>query len=512
MAVMGSDEFITTRSTLAGNALDLGAWYGYQEVWLRKAKELSEVKFKFRIPENSYLDIFFSKEKMGLTGVRLSRSSAFASGYFSSDQGGRFLSYEAISVGDIGPGWHQIRLIFPEKGSILTLDHSDPIPLGPHHGLASGLGFRGGITGAEIDDVEAIDVQGVAFTDSFRNGREWLKLSAVHFALLAAIFGMVIWLALKTGRWPEAMVMNGGLVVAAQLFICLSLFHAFDFYFWSKLPLQTDMRLFSTGQPVPQMRAESGRAAFFSGWRKLLGREKDVFMEISSYYPPDRIFQGPIYCGSSGGACLSNAAYAPTSRKNSCARVLLLGASQSVGSGAYSLEQTFFVRLHRGLSKALPGRCVESLNLSVSGADLTELTDLFKKHLNFNADVVLVNFSSNGSGEGLYEKLARLVEVGHKIQAKIVFVAEANSPEAGENYGLMEKHRIMRQAGLDLGVETISMQDFLGGGEIRRSGQVWLDHVHLTTYGQSLVADWLQPKVLQILRRAPARRPVSIQP
>jgi lysophospholipase L1-like esterase len=481
---------------------------------------LAEAGFRFKIPDNSYLDIILDKQSQEFSGIRLSRSGAFASGYFSSGQDGRFYSFEPVKAGEIGPGWHQARLVFSDKGLSLKLDDGEPIRLNAHHGPARTLGFRAGFFGAVMDDFEARDAHGALFADSFRNGRGWLGLVAIHFALLAAIFGVAAFFLLKGVRWGEARVMNGSLVVAAQIFICLSLFHAFDFFFWSKLPFQTGMRLFSTGQPVPQLLFERYRSEFFTGWRSLLGKEQDLLKAVSANYPPDRIFQGPIFCGSSGEACLQNTAYSPGVGKKSCARFLLLGTSQSVGSGAHSLEQSFFVRLHRGLSKSLAGRCVESMNLSVSGSNLAALADLFRKHLDFYPDVVVLNFSNNGSSDGLYEKLQRIVEVSREIHTRLIFVAEANSPDGGENYGLNQKHEIMKRAGQDAGIETFSMQDFLSGEKIPQSGQVWWDHVHLTTYGHALVASWLQPKILATLRnksemarsrgsRAESRRPGS---
>ena len=67
--------------------------------------------------------------------------------------------------------------------------------------------------------------------------------------------------------------------------------------------------------------------------------------------------------------------------------------------------------------------------------------------------------------------------------------------DGGDRNGIEEKHKIMRRLGNELGIETFSMHDFLRKDEIRRSGQIWWDYVHLSSYGQALVADWLLPKV-----------------
>src|SRR5262249_62313940 len=62
MGVMGADEFLLTRTPLAQNLLNLGSYFGYQEVIYRQPVTLSRIEFRFQVEDGSYLDLTYNQD------------------------------------------------------------------------------------------------------------------------------------------------------------------------------------------------------------------------------------------------------------------------------------------------------------------------------------------------------------------------------------------------------------------------------------------------------------------
>ena len=245
MYIMGADEFLITRIPLAGNSLNLGAWHGHQEVSLRNPVNFGRIKFDFEIPEGSYLDIVVDKGGETLQGIRLSRSEVYPQGFFQSNTDGRIIQFQPIAAKAILPGWHQAAISFPGKGITLQINGEPPVQIESKLTRASELGFRAGLAGAKIDDIVAKGTEGGEFKDTFRNGNDWLKLAALHSILLAAPLGAVCCLLWMAMAWQLDRILGWSLIIVSQIFVCSSIYYAFDFFYWSKKPFQTQMRLLS---------------------------------------------------------------------------------------------------------------------------------------------------------------------------------------------------------------------------------------------------------------------------
>src|SRR5215813_6628613 len=92
MGVMGADEFLLTRTPLAQNLLNLGSYYGYQEVIYREPVTLSRIEFRFQVEEGSYLDLTYNRDGARYSGLRLSRREDMPSIVFESTEKGRLRS------------------------------------------------------------------------------------------------------------------------------------------------------------------------------------------------------------------------------------------------------------------------------------------------------------------------------------------------------------------------------------------------------------------------------------
>jgi hypothetical protein len=70
--VMGALPFVSGQQALARNRLNLGAWFGFQEVLGRDSLDLARLEFRFRVEPEGYLHMLYDHRTDGFSGVRLS--------------------------------------------------------------------------------------------------------------------------------------------------------------------------------------------------------------------------------------------------------------------------------------------------------------------------------------------------------------------------------------------------------------------------------------------------------
>jgi hypothetical protein len=498
MAVMGADEFLISRSPLSGNTLNLGAWYGFQEVFLREPKVPIEIDFRFTISDGSYLDLTYDRGKRDYSGIRLSRDKTLPPISFKSDLDGRFLSTKEIILPEITAGWHSVSFFCSKSGISLSLDSGEPIFIDSQLCAGGQIGFRAGLDGAKVDDVVVREADGSVFEDSFRNSKNLLRI--IFLNILPAWFLLIWTFGNNKRRLLDSLKIKTFLIF--NFFIFLLILYGFDFLYWSKLPFQVGMRFISTDMSVPQLRAEKFRHSLF---RILAGgadfNQKLLEVIQAQGYPQKRVVRGPIFCASYRGECQSyeSSEYLKfVDLKRNCRRLVFLGTSQTVGAGSDLLENTFFAKTHNALSRSLLPACLESLNISISGSNLPKLrSDLQNVLVEFHPEFVLANLSNNDSVKGFFENLSALVAQNKRFGADTIFIEEANAKTSPY---LLEKHEMMRLVGKRYQVPVFSLHAFLNEPSIMRSGVIWWDTVHLSAYGQSLAASWLVPKVRSVMR------------
>ena len=138
-----------------------------------------------------------------------------------------------------------------------------------------------------------------------------------------------------------------------------------------------------------------------------------------------------------------------------------------------------------------------TINAAIRGSDSTELIQRYVDRLHLlKPDVVVVNLSHNDSYRDsavFASNLAKLVEFSKSQGSVLLFVQEANSSEtdAERLAVLQEHHRIMRDIAGEHKVNCADLHGYLSGSEIRDSGLLWWDYVHLTSYGHELAGEFL---------------------
>ena len=183
-------------------------------------------------------------------------------------------------------------------------------------------------------------------------------------------------------------------------------------------------------------------------------------------------------------------------------RILFVGSSQTWGAGARRADETFVSQLE-GLLNA--GRAemprYACVNGGISSTRAPDLVPLVERWLaDGRPDMVVINLSSN-------DMATSMVDFDSAIRAMVDSILDA-----GARPVLIQEPRIMVEGRLplyhqrletiagDYGIPVIGLQEFLR--KANREGFLWWDKVHLTSFGQSLVARRLHDELLPVIAEA----------
>jgi lysophospholipase L1-like esterase len=186
-------------------------------------------------------------------------------------------------------------------------------------------------------------------------------------------------------------------------------------------------------------------------------------------------------------------------------RVVVLGTSQTWGSGAARPEDVWVRRLEAALdASAAPGERFELIDAGLPGETSRELADLWtKRWVAWQPEVVLVNLANNDrDAASLAREVERIVALNEQRGIRTVLIPEANSTESRSERslrGLEQKHAALRALAARHGLPVIETHAPLVAA--RDDGFLWWDRVHLTSYGQARLAalllarrdEWLPP-------------------
>ncbi len=523
MYVMGSEQFMTTRNALFRDQLHLGEWHGFNELSLKEPVEPAAIEYRFRLSRGAYLYFIFNRSASGHYGIRLSRNAKFPSMFYQADRLNKFVSRTALDLtpSRLNDGWHNLVLSFGSGQVIANLDGaalaSMPVKIeGPQI-----IGLRGGFLPADVDSVRITGKDGrTILDDSFSNRRHyWTILAAVAVVSLLVIGLTTVPLLRRHSPYEFKLGVFRCLMGLGVAIMVLSLLFAFDYFFWSSRYLYKDylpggahafavnvqiealrQKLFLYPKGVNAFPLDKELSAAITRWdgdHRLDGgrfhRGKPIiFREIVRYtreHPmvPEFLDEGQVR------------GLPPKSDRT--IRVAFLGTSQTWGSGAERIAETFVARCHRLLAQALGDISVETYNFSISGSNSTELLTKYAELWRFSQpDLLVINLSTNdGKSHTLTANLRTLAHLARAAGGRVVFLLEPNAAEV-DHRGLQEKHSAIQRLGQELRVPVWNLDGYMSSDPVYDSGIMWWDKVHLTSYGHGVVAEWLAPQMLAMIR------------
>jgi lysophospholipase L1-like esterase len=81
---------------------------------------------------------------------------------------------------------------------------------------------------------------------------------------------------------------------------------------------------------------------------------------------------------------------------------------------------------------------------------------------------------------------------------RTVLIQEAVFEPPGRNI-LENRHKKMKQLADQQVLPFLPLHDYLVQVSVRDPSVMWWDFVHLNSYGQKVISEWMAPQILQIL-------------
>ena len=435
----------------------------------------------------------------------------------------KFVSRTALDLtpSRLNDGWHNLVLSFGSGEVIANLDGAALASMPVKNEGPQIIGLRGGFLPADVDSVRITGNDGrTILDDSFSNRRHyWTILAAVAVISLLVIGLTTVPLLRRHSPNEFKLGVFGCLMGLGVAIMVLSLLFGFDYFFWSSRYLYKDYlpggahpyavtvriealrkKLFLYPKGVNAFPLDKELSAAITRWdgdHRLDGgrfhRGKPIiFRDIVRYTREHPIVPEFLDEGQVRGL---------PPKSDRTIRVAFLGTSQTWGSGAERISETFVARCHGLLAQALGDISVETYNFSISGSNSTELLSKYAESWRFSRpDLLVINLSTNdGKADTLTANLRTLAHQTRAAGGRVVFLLEPNAAEVDHRY-LQRKHSAIQRLGQELRVPVWNLDGYMSSDPVYDSGMMWWDKVHLTSYGHGVVAEWLAPQMLAMIR------------
>jgi len=180
-------------------------------------------------------------------------------------------------------------------------------------------------------------------------------------------------------------------------------------------------------------------------------------------------------------------------------RIGFIGSSQTYGSGARSINQSFVIQLHKMLQEKFKVSCrIDTVNMSQSGGTAKSLLKSYNKHWSdYEFDYILVNLATSDDEESFEYYYKELLITLDRNSQKVILLTEAND----NSDRLRIKHDIIAKMARQLNLQLFDLQHYIDSSMTNSTGQIWWDFVHFNQYGHDLVATWLYLNLVNLIKK-----------
>jgi len=444
--LLGAFAYVTELQTLAGGELHLDAWHGFNEVIHRRpVGALRRLEFDFSLGKGGYLIALVDRDEEGASaGVRLSSLQWRPSSFLVLDAEGKFVRREPLSRPRLKRGEHHAVIDLSDDRIEIRIDGQPSESVRYPRRGGGYFGFRGGSTPASIDKVVATSVDGQQVVESFDapHGAGWITAATVAAVVLV---NLALFVVLRRRTTVDDKILGFQFfTLNVTLLVIVGVLYAF-------------VLLKSSWYPRLDQTLKAAEIYFEKG------AKAKTRAEIQARYGNE----------------------SPAGRL----RILFVGSSQTWGAGARYDRQTYVAVLESLLRERYPdGPPIECINAGISSTKAAELAPILEKEwLALGPRIVVIDLSSNDrASQGRFAvEIRRMIKSTRAAGAVPVLVQEPNSIELVDR-GLVARHDDLERLGKKMGVQVIAMHQYLSSRE--GSGILFWDKVHLTPYGQRLMA------------------------
>lgn len=456
--VMCSEGFFKGAQSLHGHQLNLGAWHGFQEVLYKQKLHPRAVDFKFFPPQSSYFYFIFNKDDDGFSGIRIDAGEPPNDFFFTAQDNGKFTGVTPCAPLNIKTdSWNDCRIEFSTGGLAMHINgkfvQAFPDEIKP----LQHIGFRGSSKNVLIDDIAlwASDVK-EPVKESFFNGRIFISISFRVFLFIAAL--TVILAVFPYAKKPRKTCLSVTLI-NLNIFVIASILFAANYFITGRYPVENSF-LF---QRFNQSKTE---------W---VGKAVEKINKNIQKIPES----GPV----------------PESKK-----LILLGTSQAWGSGAKKEDETIARRIEQLLNESNKETLqFECINAGISSVQSSYLLQLYKTSwANAAPKAVIIILSNNDKvdPDQFRLNLEEFVALNKRLSIQTFFVLEASSPEY-PTIKLERAHSVMKEVAAKSGTMVLDAHAYLKTKQTE--GILWWDYIHLTSFGQDLLARYICSQIHPIL-------------
>ncbi|MCO4792850.1 MAG: SGNH/GDSL hydrolase family protein [Bacteriovoracaceae bacterium] len=425
VGVTGSDEFLSTRAPLYKNQLSLGRWYGHHSIRSPKIKDLNSGKLRFRLNSNQYLSLKLNNSPYSNHGVVISADKNFISNYFTGEE--KNYSRVVLKSDQLKKEWNKLSFKIIERELLFELNDKALTKVNINGPVKfNSITIRSGLHGAIVDDIYLNSSSHQSFEEHFFDHKGAI-LNSLYVLIILIILLFLIF------HFFPSLDKNNILLLLMTLIFCQNIFLYYDVFIWSKKEISPFSKTLS-GKDISTLATRLERIRF--GLFHLL--DLNSLSNIPSAeglkrigYPTKRIYEGPILCIGTSKCSKRKIKTASSVTGKDISKLVLIGTSQSVGSGARTISDTFFSKLHFHIQKKLTGNKLVSLNFSESGSNPETLYSKYSEQIkNLNPEIFIINLVNNGDDVNYYKGLRKLVELGKSLKSRVFLIQEAVSIES----------------------------------------------------------------------------------
>lgn len=434
--------FMTTRPALARGRLNLAAWNGYNEVYTREPMDAREIRFKLSMSPEGFVAVGLNGDDTGYDGLLLSPSYLYRNSFIQVNPSGEFMSREYLSPFHLEANREFYVRMVSDGGAVSVFVNEHLLYTLPVDFEPGKISFRGGEHPVFIDDIEVFGVDGqVLLNERFAHPHRRIILCCILLALLGMTF--------LISRYVSFFDIVTWQVTLIIIFIVYGLV---DFNALAQRYPKYDGAL--RAQEESHLLQEEQR---------ILQRVRDA---------------------------------ADTEKMDGEYRILVLGSSQTWGSGILNDGDEFAVQWERRLHKQYPSRTINIINAGICGTTSDRLFGLYEtEFIKTSPDAVVINLSNNDNGfdeRTFVTFLRKFAALNKKRDIETVFILEPNGPE---HRFYLPLHPVMRQVAEETQIPIWDANRYLI--EQNDRGFLWWDWVHMSSFGHQLMARFLSDQWIQ---------------
>ncbi|MBN2545103.1 MAG: SGNH/GDSL hydrolase family protein [Spirochaetes bacterium] len=516
--LIGAENYMNTTNALAGNILNLGAWFGYHELIHKNRLPFRKLEFDFILTDLAYFSIIYNKNNYGYSGFRLSFNSNFKNIYFKADNIGLFKTKKELNFNEAiikRNKWNNVKLILTDNTIKLFINNMLTAEILEKNLNDQFIGFKGSSKNVYIDNIIVLDKNSkIIFKEDFSIKNKFIKFF-LFFLLIISLLDLLILVIIFFTTHNFKIALLWILLIGLNLSFGTLIINIYLSWKSTRYPSKESLFKQEINPFIEEINNEENIELTNDKDENI--EDNDVEINKTNNENPENIdldennnateinfgdikndYLQDLY-NSAKITIENNRNQYHLNLKPGVCRIVFIGTSQTWGSGARDFGETFVNLIEDNLNKkSYKHMKYECINASVQGMVSYQLFNIYRDYyLPFNPSLNIINLSNNdasdlGSPEVFSITLEKFIRLNNEHFIKTIFILESNSIE-NITVNIYKYHDIMRKIAEKHNIPVIDLFDFMNKNYDK--GFIWWDNVHMSSAGHNLAAQLLTEKI-----------------